>query len=147
MSATKIIMPNVSAWLVDYKSCNRIFLLRCAGLGAALCFAMVPFADTPLVMGLILFLFASFLTSSLPQLEAMTMGLLGDMRHEYTRIRVWGSVGFTVSVLAFGAWLQHTSLLLAVPWVVAVIMFMFAVNNMLLPAGTAEHKTKDTASQ
>ena len=133
MAVAKVLMPNVLAWFAEYTSINSIVLLRCAGFAAALFFALVPFIDNAVLLALVLFLYASCLTSSLPQLEAITMRLLGSLRHQYTRIRLWGSIGFTVVVLATGMWLEKTSLLLVVPWLIVAIMLLFAANNLLLP--------------
>ena len=145
MAVAKVVMPNLMAWLMTHSNGNGIILLRYAGLVAALVFATMPYVDSALASGLVVFAFASCLTSSLPQLEAITMGLLGDSRHEYTRIRLWGSVGFTVAVLATGIWLEYTAKLQLVPWLVTGTMLMFCVNNLFIPSSLARRHTHDSS--
>jgi PPP family 3-phenylpropionic acid transporter len=68
--ATKIIAPNLWAWLAD----RRGF----------------------------------FWNASLPQFEALTLSHLARDPHRYGLVRVWGSVGFIISVLALGALFEVT---------------------------------------
>ena len=75
--------------------------------------------------------YSFFWNAALPQFEAATMNNLGDSKHMYSRIRLWGSVGFivTASLLAvalekFG--IQH------LPWIVLVILLFTWINTLLV---------------
>jgi len=48
-----------------------------------------------------------FWSASLPLVEAITLGHLGDGSEGYGRIRLWGSIGFIVAVIALGYVLDY----------------------------------------
>lgn len=48
--------------------------------------------------------YASFYNAVMPQFEAITLARLGARKSQYSRIRVWGSIGFLLANLAYG-WL------------------------------------------
>jgi PPP family 3-phenylpropionic acid transporter len=52
-------------------------------------------------------LMAFFWSAALPLVESLTFAHLADESHRYSRIRVWGSVGFIVAVLLGGVLLDH----------------------------------------
>ncbi len=52
-------------------------------------------------------LFAFFWVAALPLVETLTFDHLRDEPARYSRIRLWGSVGFIVAVLAIGMLLDH----------------------------------------
>src|SRR5690606_35390141 len=49
-----------------------------------------------------MFTFSFFWNAVLPQFEANTLVHLGDQHHRYSQIRLWGSVGFILSVVVLG---------------------------------------------
>jgi PPP family 3-phenylpropionic acid transporter len=50
----------------------------------------------------VMVLYASFYNAVMPQFEAITLARLGARKSQYSRIRVWGSIGFMLANLAFG---------------------------------------------
>lgn len=46
------------------------------------------------------------ISMALPQFEAITLGILGDNRHKYGSVRLWGSLGFLSSVWVSGQLLE-----------------------------------------
>ncbi|NJA87986.1 MFS transporter [Rhodocyclus tenuis] len=50
---------------------------------------------------------AFFWSAALPLVETQTFDHLRDDPARYSRIRVWGSIGFIVAVMAVGAWLEY----------------------------------------
>jgi len=53
-------------------------------------------------LALAMMLFSFFWNASLPQFEVVTLTYLKERVREYSRVRVWGSVGFIISVLLLG---------------------------------------------
>jgi PPP family 3-phenylpropionic acid transporter len=101
LMATKIVAPYVWGWIADHTG-RRIAIVRIASLLAALAFAGV-FAGTGYWwLALVMTAFSFFWNASLPQLEATTMNHLGSETRHYSRIRLWGSVGFIVTVAGLG---------------------------------------------
>lgn len=98
----RVLAPNVLGYLSDRWG-QRLRLVRVAMLLAllSLCGVLIgqDFGWLLLVTGL----FSFFWNGALPQFEAATMNHLGPAEHRYSRIRLWGSVGFIVAVVALGA--------------------------------------------
>lgn len=51
---------------------------------------------------LVVSLYTFFWHAVLPQFEVITLGYLGENHQAYSRIRLWGSVGFSVAVVGLG---------------------------------------------
>jgi PPP family 3-phenylpropionic acid transporter len=101
LMATKIVAPYVWGWIADHTG-RRIAIVRIASLLAALAFAGV-FAGTGYWwLAAVMSVFSFFWNASLPQLEATTMNHLGSETRHYSRIRLWGSVGFILTVAGLG---------------------------------------------
>jgi len=105
--ATKIIAPNLWAWLADRRG-ERIRIVRVASLAALVCFGGVFVSGGYLWLALVMVAFSFFWNASLPQFEALTLSHLARDPHRYGLVRVWGSVGFILSVLALGALFEVT---------------------------------------
>jgi PPP family 3-phenylpropionic acid transporter len=54
--------------------------------------------------------FSFFWNAILPQFEVTTLQHLGKHSHLYSRIRVWGSIGFIVVVVLLGSLFEHISI-------------------------------------
>ena len=99
--ATKIIAPNIWAWIADHTG-RRVQIIRLTTLLALIAFAAVFLGQGYWWLVAVMCLFSFFWNAALPQFEATTMSMLGDQAHRYSRIRLWGSVGFIVAVVALG---------------------------------------------
>lgn len=103
--ATKIVAPNVWGWIADHTG-RRMAIVRLASLLALLTFAGVFLAREFWRLVLVMSLFSFFWNASLPQFEAVTFNYLGKRIHRYAHIRLWGSVGFILTVVALGKALE-----------------------------------------
>ena len=103
--ATKIVAPNVWGWIADHTG-RRMAIVRLASLLALLTFAGVFLAREFWRLALVMSLFSFFWNASLPQFEAVTFNYLGTRIHRYAHIRLWGSVGFILTVVALGKALE-----------------------------------------
>jgi len=122
--------PPAWGWLADRSGAHRaIVVFSCAVIAAA--FALMPFTAR---IALLIALMGLFSAGALPIVESITLGSLANQPGRYGPIRVWGSIGFIVVVLAGGAWLdfQPVSTLPAV--LVAFIVAALAV-ALALPPG------------
>jgi PPP family 3-phenylpropionic acid transporter len=133
LSATKVVAPNVWGWLAD-RSGRRMVSVRLACLAALLSFAGVYRAgDVFLDLGLVIFLFSFFWNAALPQFESITLNHLGAHVHLYSRIRLWGSVGFIVTALVAGILVQRVGTHI-VPTVLLLLLAALWLNSLLVPA-------------
>ncbi len=114
--ATKIVAPNLWAWLADRHG-QRVRIVRIASFAALVCFAGVFAGSGFLWLALVMVAFSFFWNASLPQFEALTLSHLARDPHRYGLVRVWGSVGFILSVIALGALFETTGRGV-LPWIV-----------------------------
>ncbi len=103
---TKVIAPNVWGFLADQTG-KRMVVVRVGCICALLAFIGVLFAHSYWWLLLVMLVYGFFWNAVLPQFEAATLTHLGDSTHRYSSIRLWGSVGFIVAVVALGPVLQH----------------------------------------
>jgi PPP family 3-phenylpropionic acid transporter len=99
MIGTKIIAPNLWGWIADKTGLRH----RVIQLGTFCSFVIFMFASTIenfASMLTLIFFFSFFWNASLPQFEAVTMNTLGSSYNKYSQIRLWGSLGFIISVLS-----------------------------------------------
>lgn len=102
LMATKIISPNVWGWIADHTG-RRMAIVRLGSLLAVITFAGVFVAEGFWALGAVMLLFSFFWNAALPQFEATTLTYLGRDTHRYSIIRLWGSIGFILTVAGLGA--------------------------------------------
>jgi len=117
LMATKIVAPNLWGWLADHSG-RRMAVIRSASLLSLLTFLGVFWVGGYWGMALVMAAFSFFWNATLPQFEAVTLGHLGEDSHRYSRIRLWGSVGFILAVFALGP-LAAGEAIHALPWILA----------------------------
>ena len=117
---TRIVAPHLWGWLADRTS-SRLRVARLTGLAGMVSWLGI-FGGTGFAwVFAVLLAMTFFWSAALPLVEATTLSHLGDETARYGRIRVWGSVGFIVGVVAVGYlldWLPPRIVL----WIVLVLM-------------------------
>ncbi|HEC59696.1 MAG TPA: MFS transporter [Methylophaga sp.] len=103
---TRVIAPNIWSWIADHRG-QRMKIVRLGTFMSALVFSAVLFGDSYLWMAGVMFLFSFFWNATLPQFEVTTLQHLGEHSHHYSKIRIWGSVGFIAIVVVLGVLLEH----------------------------------------
>lgn len=118
IAGTKIVAPNVWGWVADRRG-QRLPVVRLGSGLAFLLFLGVFVADGFWPLAATMALFTFFWNAALPQFEANTFNWLGTARERYSRIRLWGSLGFIATSASLGPLLDEFGAL-ALPWFVAV---------------------------
>ena len=103
LMATKVVAPNIWGWLGDHLG-HRMRIVRLASLVSLLVFCGMFWAQSFWAIALVMALYSFFWNASLPQFEVVTFSYLRELAPRYARIRVWGSIGFIVTVIVLG-WL------------------------------------------
>jgi PPP family 3-phenylpropionic acid transporter len=103
---TKIVAPNVWGWMADRREA-RMPLVRSASFLSLLTFAAVFAVRGFWATALVMTAFSFFWNAALPQVEAVTFSHLGTRIRRYAGIRLWGSVGFILTVSILGALLEY----------------------------------------
>lgn len=106
---TKIVAPNIWGWLADHSG-QRMAIIRLGCLMAVGSFVLVFQRQDFAALAVIIFLYSFFWNAVLAQFEAVTLCYLGADAHRYSRIRLWGSIGFIAAVALFGWLFDRTGL-------------------------------------
>ncbi|GAB4291637.1 MAG: major facilitator superfamily domain-containing protein 6 [Methylophaga sp.] len=142
--ASRIVAPNVWGWLADHKN-QRMRIIRLASFAATIVLAGIFINQSYLWMAIILLLFSFFWNASLPQFEVTTLQHLGEQSHHYSKIRVWGSVGFITIVMSLGWLLENFH-----PGIIPIALFLSTAGiwlvSMTVPESTPPHIGKEHAS-
>jgi PPP family 3-phenylpropionic acid transporter len=121
----------------------RGYLLRVACAGAALAFGAL--ALTPLVTGrsigfaglfAAIFVFAFFRAPIIPMVDVIALEEVKSGSATYPRIRIWGSIGFLITAVAAGRYIDLTRES-ALPLAVAAALTILVVASFGLPARAA----------
>lgn len=106
MQLMRLIGPNVWGWFADRHG-RRLGIIRLAAIisliGFACLFWTTRFAGMLLAMAVLAF----FWSAALPLVESLTFDHLRERHGHYSRIRMWGSIGFIVAVMGTGYLLDH----------------------------------------
>jgi PPP family 3-phenylpropionic acid transporter len=112
-AATRLFAPYGWGWLSDHTG-ERVKLLRYGASTALLVSLGLWFELSPLWLGAVLLVMFTHTSSMMPMSEAAMAHLVSqggafDARR-YGRVRLWGSLGFLVTVFAAGAWFEHAGM-------------------------------------
>lgn len=103
MQLMRIVGPNVWGWLADH-GWQRLAIIRLASLMALLAVLSFYLVSGFWAWWIALGTMAFFWSASLPLFESLTLDKLKEKGGDYSRVRLWGSVGFIVAVSGAG-WL------------------------------------------
>jgi PPP family 3-phenylpropionic acid transporter len=140
LMGTKIIAPNLWGWICD-RTGKRLLIIGVGSGLATLFFTGLFYWQTLLPILLITFLYSFFWNAVLSQFDTVTIQYLDEKSQHYSRIRVWGSVGFIVSVTALGFLFDVVSITYLIPisW---VLLLFITINCAVLsepPARVVSH--------
>jgi len=96
---SKIVAPLVWGWLTDYSG-QRLRMIQLASALTVVTYLGVYQASSFSSMLVVMASFGFFWNAVLPQFEALTLSSLGAQSERYSRIRLWGSVGFIMMALS-----------------------------------------------
>ncbi|HYO27868.1 MAG TPA: MFS transporter [Azonexus sp.] len=138
MQLMRLFGPNLWGWLAD-RFGRRLVIIRLAALAGLAGFTAFFWLDKLGGMLVAMAVIAFFWSAALPLVETLTFDHLREERGRYSRIRLWGSIGFIVAVLGTGAVLDVLPLngLLWVCWGILAGILVLAV--VLTDATTAPH--------
>lgn len=131
MQLMRLFGPNLWGWLAD-RFGRRVAIIRLAGAIGLAGFTAFFWLDKLPAMLLAMAVLAFFWSAALPLVETLTFDHLRDERGRYSRIRLWGSVGFIVAVMATGALLDIAPPV-GVLWVCWTILLGILLYALTLP--------------
>ncbi|MFB9245009.1 MFS transporter [Massilia antarctica] len=126
----RIVGPNVWGWLADHSG-QRVRVLRLTSVGALLAFSGMFFAQTYFQFIAVMVVFNLFSSAQAPLAEALLLSALRGDTSNYGRVRMWGSVGFIVAVLAAG-WLLDWLGVNALPSIAMFLLVCVGASGLLI---------------
>lgn len=144
MQVMRIFGPNLWGWVADH-TLRRVMVLRATSAMSALVFCGMFWGES-FVFFLILMLALNLFTSAQgPLSEALMLSSMrGDLTH-YGRLRLWGSVGFIVTVMVAGQLLDWQGIEL-MPWIALVLLLMVSVVALNMREEASPHRSHDMPS-
>ncbi|MCV6626690.1 MAG: MFS transporter [Cellvibrionaceae bacterium] len=112
LAASRIIAPNLWGWLADISG-QRMRIIRWGSFLAALFFVGIFWVQGMRSMLWVVLAYSFFWNAVLAQFEVVTLNHLQGQTERYSQVRLWGSVGFIVTVVGLGAlfdWLSIATL-------------------------------------
>jgi len=134
---TKIIAPLLWGWIADHTG-KSLRIIRIAAFFAALLFAGFLVAQHYFWFAWITIAFSFFWNAVLPQFEAVTLFHLKNKPQRYSQIRLWGSVGFIVTVLGIGRLLDSQPVAL-LPFVITALLVLSWWVTLITPEARTVH--------
>ncbi len=96
---SKILAPYLLGWLSDYLQ-KRLIIIQVSLLFTVAAFAALLTYQSYWWFVIVMTVFGFFWNASLPLFEALTLDHLAGNTSRYSHIRLWGSIGFIISVAA-----------------------------------------------
>lgn len=140
LAATKLISPNLWGWAAD-RGGRCMWLIRIAALLTTATFALVFWFSGFGWLVLITVAFGFFWNAPLPLFEAVTLAHLSQDSHRYSRVRIWGSIGFIVAVLLVGKALDTVVIIDCLPVLIFLLFLGMTLASLWVPErsiGTVE---------
>lgn len=131
MQLMRLVGPYVWGWLAD-RGHGRVGIVRLAGGISFLGFLAFFWLERLEPMLVAMAILAFFWSAALPLVETLTFDHLRGQPGRYGSIRLWGSVGFIITVLGTGAlldWVPEVGVL----WVCTLILGGILLFSLLVP--------------
>ena len=137
----RIVAPNIWGWIADHHG-QRMRIVRAASFIGILIFSAILLNNSYLWIAMVMLLFSIFWNATLPQFEANTLQHLGEQSHHYSKIRLWGSIGFIISVSILGL-LFETISVETMPIALIVTMTGMWLMSLTVPESATRHLSLD----
>ncbi len=142
LQVARIFAPNLWGWLADHTG-KRVAVVQLAALLSLLCYLGVFAGQSFAWLFVVLLMMSMFWSASLPLVEAITLGHLGEGASGYGRIRLWGSIGFIVAVLVLGYVLDSAPVRVLLWVVLGLKVGVFLFTRHLPEPRLVPHHTDD----
>lgn len=108
-AATRLFAPYIWGWVSDHSG-ERVRLMRLGAAVALVSACLLWLTLSPLWLGVVLLVMFTHTSAMMPMSEAAMAHLVSQGGQfdakRYGRVRLWGSIGFLVTVFVAGAWFE-----------------------------------------
>lgn len=127
----RCVAPNIWGWLGDYTG-RRLAIVRFGAISTLACFSLILVDTSYAWLAMVMALHAFFWHAVLPQFEVITLAHLQGQTARYSQVRLWGSIGFILTVVGLGRVFESFSLDLY-PQTLLVIMAGIVASSFWVP--------------
>ncbi|HEV2609583.1 MAG TPA: MFS transporter [Noviherbaspirillum sp.] len=144
MQVMRIFGPNLWGWVADRQQ-QRVKVLRITAIAALTTFFGIFVGQTFAQFFVVMVLFHLFTSAQGPLSEALMLSeMRGDMTH-YGRIRLWGSVGFIITVTFAGQMLDRWGIQL-MPWITVAMLALVMFGSLRMKESPPQPASHDVPS-
>lgn len=140
----RIVSPVFWGWQSD-RAGKRRAIIFWTSFAAVACFVLVAWQQSFWGMFATLALGFFFWAAALPLAEATTSQLTRSQPGRYSRIRVWGSIGF-VCLASSGGYLLEWLSLASLPWLLCGLLALVALAGWTVPEVAPEKRSRSQDS-
>jgi PPP family 3-phenylpropionic acid transporter len=135
---SRIFAPNFWGWLADHTK-KRVVWIKLTALLGLLGFVAVFWAHGFWWLFFVMAALSLFTSSTLPLSESLVLAHLATTNGHYSRIRMWGSLGFIVAALILGFLIDAYGIQSLLWFLLAVQVVLYALTFKLPEAVIAPH--------
>ncbi len=128
--ASKILAPYLLGWLSDYLQ-KRLIIIQISLLLTVVAFAGVLTYQSYWWFVIVMTVFGFFWNASLPLFEALTLDHLSENHSRYSQIRLWGSIGFILTVAALPLIIEDSGIAL-LPLLILGLLIANGLSSLLV---------------
>ena len=136
---SRIFAPNLWGWLADHTG-KRVTWIKLTALLGLLGFTAVFWAHSFFLLFFVMAALSLFTSSTLPLSESLTLAHLATTNGHYSRIRMWGSLGFIVASVILGFAIDVYGIKSLLWFLLGVQIILFALTFRLPEATVAPHE-------
>ena len=136
---SRIFAPNLWGWLADHTK-QRVKWIKLTAFLGLIGFATVFWAQGFWALFFVMAALSLFTSSTLPLSESLTLAHLATTNGHYSRIRMWGSLGFIVASIILGYAIDSYGIKSLLWCLFGVQIILFALTFKLPEASIAPHE-------
>jgi MFS transporter, PPP family, 3-phenylpropionic acid transporter len=136
---SRIFAPNLWGWLADHTK-QRVKWIRLTAALGLLGFVAVFWAHGFFWLFLVMASLSLFTSSTLPLSESLTLAHLATTNGHYSKIRMWGSLGFIVASVILGFAIDAYGIKSLLWFLLGVQIILFGLTFKLPEANIEPHK-------
>ncbi|MDM4771094.1 MFS transporter [Solimonas sp. SE-A11] len=144
MALTRIVSPYLWGQYAD-RDARRMAAIRITLGAGLLAFAAAQFAPGFWLLALCFLVYGMFNNGTMPQFEVVTFNHLGANGDRYGRIRLWGSIGFVITVMAMGPVFEHIGVQTMPLWVAGMFALCW-LTGLRIPEAPAAPRSGGSES-
>jgi PPP family 3-phenylpropionic acid transporter len=140
----RIFAPSLWGWLADHLG-HRVKIIQWLAVLSTVSYLGVFAGESYSWMFAVMLLLSFFWSASLPLIETVTLGHLGDQFDRYGHIRMWGSIGFILAVIGLGYLLDYFSIRILLWFVFAMMLGVLIFSRNIPEPKIMPHHTDDSS--